>query len=541
MKTRNILILSAVLATLASCNDSFLDTMPDNRAEVDTPEKVKAMLVSAYATKHYAQSAEMYSDNMDDNAMVVNNASPGRYYEQIWNWEDITETANDSPDNVWSNNWLAIAAANQALEAIEELGGKDDPRLSASYGEALLCRAYGHFVLVNMFCLNYNKATSATDQGIPYMENVEEGLNPQYSRGNVAEVYEKIEKDIEEGLKYVADNYSVPKYHFTRQAAYAFATRFYLFYEKWDKAVEAANNCLGTAPQALLRDNDALQHKPDIQTAAALYVASDQKCNLLLQTNMSPYMGRNTWRNTSGASKRYAFTTEIAKSEVLYAKLPWMINGVTGSSYRFQPHNYNASALHYTLVWKVPNLFEYTDPVAGRGYTQTIVATFTTDQVLLERAEAYAMLKEYDKACEDLELWVSNTYVPGNSKITFDLTPEGIRDFFRTMEYYTWDVPTPRKHLHPGFAIEEEGSVQESMLQAILAAKRIETLAYGYRWFDIKRYGIEIYRRHVSSNSQLDHISDTMTPGDLRRAFQVPQKARDAGFEATRREQADNN
>ena len=127
------------------------------------------------------------------------------------------------------------------------------------------------------------------------------------------------------------------------------------------------------------------------------------------------------------------------------------------------------------------------------------------------------------------------------TKITFDLTPEGIRDFFRTMEYYTWDVPTPRKHLHPGFAIEEEGSVQESMLQAILAAKRIETLAYGYRWFDIKRYGIEIYRRHVSSNSQLDHISDTMTPGDLRRAFQVPQKARDAGFEATRREQADNN
>ncbi len=540
MKTRNILMLCAALAGLVSCNDRFLDTMPDNRAEVDTPEKVKAILVAAYATRHYAQATEMYSDNMDDNALVVNNASPGRYYEQIWNWEDITETANDSPDNVWSNHWSAIAAANQALEAIDKLGGKDNPNLSASYGEALICRAYAHFVLVNMFCLNYNSATSQNDQGIPYMENVEEGLNPQYSRGNVADVYEKIEKDIEEGLKYVKDNYSVPKYHFTRQAAYAFATRFYLFYEKWDKAIEAASNCLGSAPQTLLRDNDELQHKPDIQTAAAHYVSSDQKCNFLLQTNMSPYMGRNTWRNTSGAAKRYAFTTKIAQTEVLYAKLPWMTAGITASSYRFRPHDYNSSALRYTLVWKVPNLFEYTDPVAGRGYTQTIVASFTAEQVLLERAEAYVMKKEYEKACEDLNLWVSNTYVPGDEKITFDLTPAGVQAFFNTIKYYTWDEPTAKKHLHPAFTIEEEGSVQESMLQAVLGAKRIETLAYGYRWFDIKRYGIEIYRRHVDATANLDNISDTMSPSDLRRAFQVPQKARDAGFEPTKRDKADN-
>ncbi len=534
MKARYSLILCAALAGLVSCN-SFLDTMPDNRAEVDSADKVKAILVSAYPDRTYCQFAEMYSDNMDDNAKVVNNATPGRYYEQIWNWQDITETANDSPDNVWTQHWSAIAAANQALEAIETLGGKDNPDLSASYGEALICRAYAHFVLVNLFCLNYNKETSATDQGIPYMETVEAGLNPQYERGNVAEVYEKIEKDLEEGLKYVRDKYVAPKYHFTRQAAYAFATRFYLFYEKWDKAVEAANACLGSAPETLLRDNEALQHKPDIQTAAALYIASDQKCNLLLQTNMSPMMGRSTWRNTSGSAKRFGFTTKLAETEVLYAKQPWSQEGITGSSYQFQPHNYNSSNLHYTLVWKVPNLFEYTDPVAGRGYTQTIVALFTTDQVLLERAEAYVMLKEYDKACQDLNLWIANTFVAGNDKITFTLTPEGVKSFYDGIGYYTWEEPTTKKHLHPAFEIGAEGSVQESMLHAVLGAKRIETLAYGYRWLDIKRYGIEIYRRHSDENAQIENISDTMTPDDLRRAIQVPQKARDAGFEPTKR------
>lgn len=526
-----ILATAAILTGLSSCN-KFLDTMPDNRAEVDTPTKVKAILVSAYPNRHYAGFAETYCDNMDDNAKVVSNASLGRYFEQIWNWQDITETQNDSPDNVWTQNWAAIAAANQALEAIEALGGKENEELSGAYGEALICRAYAHFVLVNLFCLNYNKATSATDQGIPYMEQPEASLNPQYERGNVADVYEKIERDLEEGLKYVTDDYAAPKYHFTRQASYAFATRFYLFYEKWDKAIDAANQCLGSAPETLLRDNDELQKSPDFQTGAANYVSSDLKCNLLLQTNMSS-MARYTWRNTSGSAKRYAFTTKIAETEVFYAKHPWLPKGGVNSDYRFRLHNYNSSNLHYTLQYKLPNMFEYTTLTSG--YNQTVIATFTTDQVLLERAEAYVMAKQYEKACEDLNLWVRNTYPLTNSKVVFDLTPEAVKEFYDTQDYYTWDEPTPKRHLHPAFALEAEGSVQESLIQAVLNARRIETMSYGIRWFDIKRYGIEIYRRHVDDNAYLDHISDVMPPEDLRRAIQVPQKARDAGFEPTKR------
>lgn len=535
MKLNHYILASlAILMSLSSCN-KLLDTMPDNRAEIDSPAKVKALLVSAYADRHYALFAEMYSDNFDDNAKVVSNATPGRYYEQIWNWQDITETSNDSPDNVWTKNWSAIAAANQALEGIEALGGKENPELASSYGEALLCRAYGHFTLVNLFCLNYNKATSATDQGLPYMEKPEQGLSPEYERGNVADVYEKIERDLEEGLKYISDDYMVPKYHFNRQAAYAFATRFYLFYEKWDKAVEAATECLGSAPQTLLRDNDALQLCPDIATAANLYTSTDQKTNFLLQTNMSSLMGNGTWRNTSGSNKRFGFTTYISESEVYNAKHPWAVAGISNSSYRFAPRSYNSSNLHYTLPWKVPNLFEYTDPVAGRGYRQTILATFSAEQTLLERAEAYVMLKEYDKACEDLNLWIANTYKSALTTIDYTLTPAEVQTFYKGIEYYTWEEPTTKKHLQPAFAIEEEGSVQESMLQAVLNAKRIENLAYGMRWLDIKRYGIEIYRRHVDDMAFIEKISDTMKADDPRRAFQVPQKARDAGFEPTKR------
>ena len=77
------------------------------------------------------------------------------------------------------------------------------------------------------------------------MEKAETELDPKYERGTVAEVYAKIEKDIEEGLPLINDViYSVPKYHFNKRAANAFAARFYLYYQKWDEAVKYATVAL---------------------------------------------------------------------------------------------------------------------------------------------------------------------------------------------------------------------------------------------------------------------------------------------------------
>ena len=213
--------------------DKYLDQMPDNRTEIDTEDKVAALLVSAYSRHSYTTITNFMSDDMDNNAEVVTSA-PGEFFHELWRWDDVTYSNNSSPQQVWEDLYGAIACANQALEAIEDMGGPStSAKIAASYGEALMCRAYCHFVLVNIFCLNYNAATSATDLGIPYMEAPEQGLNPAYERGNVKEVYEKIERDIEEGIQYVGDDYAAPKYHFTRQASYAFAAKFYLFYEKW--------------------------------------------------------------------------------------------------------------------------------------------------------------------------------------------------------------------------------------------------------------------------------------------------------------------
>ena len=111
----------------------------------------------------------------------------------------------------------------------------------------------------------------------------------------------------------------------------------------------------------------------------------------------------------------------------------------------------------------------------------------------------------------------------------------GLDDFYNNMEYYEWDAPTQKKKLAPRKPIVVEPGVQENMIHLLLNCRRTETMGQGMRWFDIKRYGITVYRREVNSNADVVAITDTLGPDDPRRAVQIPQKARDAGFEANKR------
>jgi hypothetical protein len=54
----------------------------------------------------------------------------------------------------------------------------------------------------------------------------------------------------------------------------------------------------------------------------------------------------------------------------------------------------------------------------------------------------------------------------------------------------------------------------------------------GMRWFDIKRYGIEIHRRVVVPSGQVSEITikDELKVDDPRRAIQLPQDVITAGL-----------
>ena len=513
------------LLALAGC-DKFLDKMPDNRAEIDTQQKIQALLVSAYPPTDYMLVTEFMSDNVDDYG--TNNPYTDRFIDQVFAWDDVTESDNEDPESIWESSYHAIACANEALNSIDELTVEDKSLdLSAERAEALLCRAYNHFILVNVFCLAYNPETSASDLGVPYMMESETTLAPRYDRINVAEVYDRIEKDLEAALPYVSDQYyTVPKYHFNKKAAYAFAARFYLYYGKLDKSVRYATECLGSEPAAMLRDWEyqakmTQKYDPIVEH----YIDASLNCNLLL---MTAYSKMGLAFGPYYVYSRYAHGNYLASTETGEA-IPNLWNG-SNETYWMGMKEYEATNLDKTMFWKLPYLFEYTDPVARIGYYRTVYPAFTSDQVLLERAEANILLGNNQAALDDMNLWIRNIASADEEHLPRTLDEDRVNTWFNNQPYHVWDSSSVKKHLHPKFVTLEEGSTKENMIHCVLALKRVETLGQGLRWFDVKRYGIQLDRRIINADGRPYRKTGTLDPFDKRTAVQIPSKVRDAGI-----------
>ena len=529
MKIKNIIykgsLMLASVAILASCSDQ-LDTLPDNRTTLDTPKKIAGLLVTAYPDRTPTLFNEWMSDNTD--YMGAQNSQGNRGGDQYFFWQEQTEGGNDSPEQVWMLYYEGVYKANEALAAIEDQGGPKNDILRNSKGEALLIRAYDHFILANEFCRPYNGKTSTKDAGLYYATGIADfsAAAEQSNRGTVADVYEKIAADIEAGIPLLNDTYEVPKYHFNKQAAYAFATRFYLYYEKWEKAKEYADKLLGSNPAASLRDYRALQAMPLSKSDQAVkiaeaYCSASADCNLLVQTSVSNAgMALAPWLT----SKRYTLTNYLAETELFQSNNIWG----TSSNLIWKPFIVNQGESNFALLMKLPREFEIVNTTTGNGFLHTLNVDFTMDEALLNRAEAEIMLGQNDAACADMTIWMKNFF---NTNVT--LTPTSVQTYFKTVSYAYADaakmVPSFKKHISPRFTIDAEGSVQESLLQCLLNFRRIETVHQGMRWMDIRRYNIEIPRRLIGANGRPSKNLDWLEKDDPRQVVQIPQSIREAG------------
>lgn len=91
MKTTKYIIASAI--ALTACDD-YLDTLPDNRAELNSEAKIAKLLVSAYPENDYLLINEYMSDNVDE---FDGNPNTDRFLDQVYAWKDVTEDNNESP------------------------------------------------------------------------------------------------------------------------------------------------------------------------------------------------------------------------------------------------------------------------------------------------------------------------------------------------------------------------------------------------------------------------------------------------------------
>lgn len=456
---------------LAACND-YLEETPDNRVELNTLPKASQLLTNAYSDAGYN-----FTEWMGDLVTYTVGTTKRPEYNQTYQWEEVTGIEQDTPTGFWNSTYEAVAHANEVLAVVDNLPG-EEARRRAVKGEALLTRAYGHFMLVNLFAKHYNASSASRDLGVPYIDEPETEFIKQYERNTVKEVYDRIEADLLAGLELVDDAYyaNSGKYHFTKNAALAFASRFYLFKGDLDNCINYSSLLLSSNPDTFVKDIAALlQQRVNVEDYIRLYTSPQDPSNLLLIRQITNFhVNVAYWPDSEiyyGLFRNNPFRAEDIRADPAWVRGD---NGISATKFEF--------------------LFERTSLTSNVGYNYTIVLAFRGEEVLLNRAECYVRQNRLDEALADLQVLARKRY--GND---VSVTLEALQNYYRT------------------------GNPQLDILNYILNERMKEFIHEGLRWFDIKRFELSV------SHMLQDGSVITLKGDDKRKLLQIPKAAIDVG------------
>ena len=509
------------LAALCGCSD-LLDEAPDNRTEINSAQKVRQLLTSAYPSSCPAVICELSADTYEDNNVLLaatHNSAYSDWQDEAFSWSDIVTYSSgedDTPYDTWDSYYQGIAVCNQALESITALEAKGATArnvINRLRGEALVLRAYLHFTLVNVFAQAYKDSLSSLqDLGIPYVTKPETVVHVDYDRPSVTENYASIERDLQEGLPLVDDAaYEVRAYHMNQNAANAFAARFYVYKRDWAKAERYATAALGTNPSSMLRKWSSM-------------------------TGTSPTT-KNNWYNDETASCNFLIQSTYSLQDRMLSACRYAINGTAQSVHTYGSgpcwsgtlpcyvgniYIWGAGQEYGVWMFRVYEYFEYTDKIAGIGYVHMLYQPFTAEETLLCRAEARLYLGDKAGCIDDLNTWAASKLC------TQQLTESRCRSFYTSgRSGYVCPVSVDRMGWSAADVATATGS--KHLVDCILHFRRIETLYEGLRWFDVKRYGIPLV--HTWQGPLDDNpTTDTLLWDDPRRALQIPNDVVQAGL-----------
>lgn len=484
MKKRYIYkVLLGLITTLfmISCDD-YLDEAPDDRLELDTLEKASKVMAQAYSQASYVFT-DMYTDyagatgNLTDAQGVSLNTGGNTIlpeHTQLYSWDTVLEIEEDTPNFYWNNAYQAIAHANEVLIIIDQLQGDDELR-NAIRGEALLTRAYHHFMLVNLFGLHYNDQAS-NNLGVPYVTAPETEFLPEYQRSTVEEVYDLVEQDFLEGLSLVNDKFytGTKKYHFTVKAAQAFASRFYLWKGDYENCKKYSDLFLGGNPQNFVKDYTLVDGSGYEETAEN-YSTPEDDSNVLVMQQFSAYTrrGRGFGLNASG-----------------YQRLYRNLFGITDIRTSIGGWSQGTDA---TFTARLREYFFREDLTSNSGQPYYIAVELKGEEVLFNRAEAELYLGNTQAALDDINVLAATRY-GGN---VFD-------DVGILQLYY------------------QQPNDEAAIIALLLDERKKEFWDHGLRWFDIKRYNIPISHQFpINLGGELIELEAQ----DLRKAIQIPANA----------------
>ncbi len=491
MKKIQIIYAVTLLLCFSSCTD-YLDENPDNRVEANTLDKISQLVVPAYPRGDY-----FFTDWMTDDSHYISSNSQISRMTDTFLWKDLEEEESyNTPANYWNNAYSAISQANAALEALEKIETDNIDYKNAIKGEALLCKAYAHFMLAALFSNNYDEATAKTDLGVPYVSESENVLIKEYKRETLFETYRLIEKDLIDGMALISDSYysGSKKYHFTKTAANAFASRFYLFKGDNAKSIEYADKILGvgTINTTFIKDLNVYDGQSGSVAKRSFYIKNTDPSNILI---IEKQVG-------IGLRHRYGYRTHIQNWRAMFTN-----SSIWAGAYadlRSSMGYYGDGAKNVIGAAKYDEIFYKESLTANTGFPFFVQPVFRGIELAFNRIESNIKLDNLTAALADLNTIASLRYA---GAATLDLAT--IQAYYATADSEGNDVLPDEK---------------TALMNLYLLEKRKEYLQEGMRWFDIKRHNIAI--EHITSDGE----TITLEANDLRKILQIPQNATSRGI-----------
>ncbi len=331
-------------------------------------------------------------------------------------------------DNDWEDFYEYIGALNSIIYYANEFRATDPnlDLLDRVEGEARFLRAGYYFMLANIYGMPYCKATASQDMSVPL--KISEKIEDKYfSRNSVEEVYNQIVADLEQATVCLKGVTPASTLRVGESAAYALLSRVYLYMERYDDCVKAANTMMEENYSYSVMDLNKWQTGENFISWVSPETIFTQGGCSITQTFLPSTMDYTDWANPTNQALSFKVSEDLIKSydnadlrpNVFFKGL------LTPDKYKSWSEYSNTDKVGTDFIIRLP-------------------------EVILNKAEALAMLGKDGEAKTELNKLLSKRFATAPS-----VTATG-----------------------------------NDLIQYIRDERRRELCFEGHRWFDLRRYAV---------------------------------------------------
>lgn len=238
MKHLKIIMLSLIILTTSSCDD-YTDLTPKGALVIETADKFHEM-VSLPNRGYPINNFQYLSDDQWMREANVIGKTPNIDILNFTFDESVDRVSMMKTSSFYNQAYSYINRWNTIISLVDNSKGDEGTKKIAK-AEAKIYRAYDHFLLVNTYAKAYDAKTATTDGGICIMDKFD--LEAQPAKSTVAQVYDFIQKDIEEALPYIQVK-PLDVYHPSLAFVFAFKAKVHLFKREIAEAQAATEKSL---------------------------------------------------------------------------------------------------------------------------------------------------------------------------------------------------------------------------------------------------------------------------------------------------------